>query len=128
MNIQKTLRRLRLATYVLAATGGVYLLNRYEVIPMPSEGCSPLLSLRPGSMLWVDQMAPGLEVGDVAFFNLPGGGVGIARCARTRSGADGVQSYWLETDVESCPGVDSDDLGWVSARDIQGRLILSMDF
>ncbi|MFT7486081.1 MAG: hypothetical protein ACI9F9_001934 [Candidatus Paceibacteria bacterium] len=119
---KRWIARLRRLSLVVAALGGVYLWQRYEVFPLPDAGCSPLMSLSPGSTLWVDKQPPNLGVGDVIFFTLPNGSIGFGRCTKLQD-----RGLWLETDVEACPAVDSNSLGWVERNRVHGRLIMAFD-
>ena len=111
------LRRLSL---LLALGGGFYLWQRYEVLPLAESGCSPLMSLSPGTKMWIDRRPSDLGVGDVLFYELPGGSISFGRCTRV----DG-NKFWIETDVESCPSQASDELGWLPRKRIHARLVMA---
>ena len=119
-------RLLRNATLVVTAAGGLYLWNRFELIDLPSQGCSPLKSLRPGNQLWVDLYPRRIEVGDVVFFQPPAGEVSLARVERIEELEE--SRYWLGGDAPACPGQGSEELGWVSRDWIQGRMMMALDF
>lgn len=120
--LQRTLGR---ATLVAVAIGGIYLWNRYEWMKLPGEGCSPLTRISPGNTLWVDRWPGRIEVGDVLFFDVGDGGIAIAEVSEVAPDGD---RYWVLTDVEDCPGVDSDELGWISRDAVQGRLMMATNF
>jgi len=114
----------RRATLIAAVVAGLYLWSRYELVDLPSEGCSPLLAFAPGTTLWVDTRPPAYGVGDVVFFEDPLGAVQIAR-------VDSIPApgrYWLLTDDEDCPGVDSRGLGAIPAERMRGRVIFAGSF
>ncbi len=115
---------LRRGTLVLAAVGVAYLWTRFELLPLPAEGCSPLRRLRAGTLLWVDRRPGPLEVGDVVFFRLEGGTIALGEVARR---AESPPRSWILTDVPDCPGVDSDDVGWIEDEDVHGRLMMAFD-
>jgi len=115
---------LRRGTLIVAAIAGVYLWSRYEVIPLPAEGCSPLQRLSPGNLLWVDRYPSSVIVGDVLFFEQADGSVGLGEVARLEAAPE---RYWIVTDDDACPAPDSDDFGWVAPDAVYGRLLLAMD-
>ncbi len=117
---KRLLGNLRRGCLLLGVLGALYLWQRYELLPLPRTGCSPLMSLSPGSTLWVDLQAEDLGVGDVIFFSLPSGAIAFGRCTRTQ-GTD----LWLVTDVEACPAEDSQTLGWIAQDRVHGRLVLA---
>lgn len=117
-------RRLRFITLALAALGGAYLWSRYEVIHLPVEGCSPIHQVRAGASLWVDLSPARIEVGDALFFQVPSGQLAFSQVERIK---EGPRSYWVRNDNEACPGSDSESLGWVSANQVHGRLIMALD-
>lgn len=123
----KVLQRiLRNATLVVTFAGGLYLWNRFELFDLPAEGCSPLQSLRPGNKLWVDLYPRRIGVGDVVFFQPPGGEISLGRVERLEE--EPQPRYWLGVDDPACPGQDSEALGWVSRDWIQGRMMMALDF
>ncbi len=121
-NSKQWISVLRRVAIVVAAVGAFYLYQRYEILPLDQAGCSPLMSLRPGSTLWIDRQPSNLGMGDVLFFTLPDGAVGFGRCTRTEG-----DKLWVETDVDDCPAPDSDELGWLQPEQIHGRLIMAFD-
>jgi hypothetical protein len=122
MNSRKILAICRRLTWVLALIGGFYLWDRYELMRLPSEGCSPVVSLRPGTVLWVDRHAKAASVGDVLFYSLPNGQTAIGRCSKQQ---ESPEAFWVVADNPQCPGQDSDDIGWVPPSRIEGRLLLA---
>lgn len=83
-----------------------------------------MLRLRPGATLWIDRRPPSVDLGDIVFFPLPEGGIGLGQVDRFDSQRD---MYWVVTDDERCPGRDSDDLGWIPAGDLYGRLLMAAE-
>ncbi len=120
MNPRKLQRVLSRGTLLLAALGGMYLWTRYEVMTLPEGGCSPLTQLAPGSFMWIDLRPVEIGVGDVLFFDVPGGRLGIGLVERV----EGAR-YWVVTDVVDCPGESSETLGWIGGERVHGRLILA---
>jgi len=117
-------RVLRVLTLALAGVGVLYLWNRYELIDLPEGGCSPLRRLRAGNTLWVDLKPAHIAVGDVLFFELPGGEIGLAEVERSRDG----EAWWVACDDPACPGTDSEELGWIPRERVHGRLLMAFDF
>lgn len=115
--VQRWLSR---ATLVFAALGGLYLWTRYEVLTLPSEGCSPLTRLAPGCVLWIDLRPGSLAPGDVVFFQLADGRLALAEVERREAGR-----LWLVIDEESCPGESSATLGWIPEEHVHGRMIFA---
>ena len=122
MKKQQALAYLRRVTWLFAAGGAIYLWARYDLIRLPGAGCSPLLSLRPESVLWVDRYSRKALPGDVLFFSLPDGRVGFGRCAKRRENPDG---YWIVSDNPSCLGPGSNEFGWVAPGDVQARMVMA---
>ena len=114
----------RRATLIVAAVAGIYIWNRFEVFDLPEEGCSPLLSLAPGTTLWVDTRPRGYAVGDVVFFESAGGDVLIAMV----DSIPAEDSYWVLTDNPDCPGADSSELGPIPAERMRGRVVFAGTF
>lgn len=125
MNPRRLQRSLRLFTLVIAGLGGFYLWNRYELIDLPVEGCSPLRRIRPGQTLWIDLSPSTISAGDVVFFELPDGQLALAQVDRL---ASEPQRYWLLCDDPGCPGEDSDNHGWIPRELIHGRMMMAFDF
>jgi len=114
----------RRATVIAAVVAGLYLWSRFELLDLPAAGCSPLLSIAPGTTLWVDTRPPAYVAGDVAFFEGPAGDVLIAV-------VDSVPApgrYWLLTDNEACPSDDSRELGAIPAERMRGRVVFAGSF
>lgn len=119
--VQRFLRNL---TLVCAVAGGVYLWNRYELIDLPQEGQSPLKSLSPGNRLWVDLMPRTIVVGDVLFYAPPAGGLAFGRVERIE---EEPRRYWVVIDVPELDAPSSEELGWISSEQVQGRLMMALD-
>ncbi len=122
MKARKVLGVCRRLTWVLVLVGGFYLWNRYELMRFPSDGCSPLVSLRPGSVLWIDRESQAASVGDVLFYSIPTGQAAIGRCSKLRQSPP---AFWIVADNPACPGPDSNSLGWIGLDQIQGRVLLA---
>ena len=125
MNPKQVQRILGRATLLAVAISGIYLWSRYEWMKLPGEGCSPLTRISPGSTLWVDRWPGGIVPGDVIFFAVEDGSIALAEVGAVAPEGD---RYWVTTDVEECPGADSDELGWISRDAVRGRLLMATNF
>jgi hypothetical protein len=119
---QRVLAILRRMTWIFAAGGAIYLWGRYDLIRLPGEGCSPLLSLRPESILWVDRNAREIRAGDVLFFSQANGSLGFGRVSKLKASPLG---FWILADNPECSAKDSTDFGWVQASAIQARMVMA---
>lgn len=126
MNPRLLQRHLRLLTLLLAAAGVLYLFQRYETFGLREEDCSPLLRFAPGDDLLLDRWPRSLRRDDALLFSGPDGELylGIVRAVREAQGGEG-SALWIETDAPDCPGKDSDELGWIAARDVQARVLMA---
>jgi hypothetical protein len=128
-------RRLRHLTWIVALGALFYLGWRYEMLTLPREGCSPLARFRPGQTLLTDRHPSEVGIGDAILFH-EGGRVLLAEVRRlrgdqelpatggSRQRLDFVRELWLETDVPSCPGEGSPELGWIPTEDLSARVLL----
>ena len=115
-------RRL-LGLYALVAIG--YLMWRFELETLPDEGCSPLLSLRPGAHLLVDVRPRELHEGDTVLFRDLTGRLLIARIVPRPDSAGDGPGFWLATDNRACPGPDSSSLGLIPRERCEGRMLFA---
>lgn len=126
-NPQALLQPARRVIYLLAALGVVYLIWRFELVRLPNEGCSPLLRVGAGDLLWFDQRPSQLGEGDVVLFEGPGGALLLGEI-RADDEADRPKvpgAFWIRTDRPDCPGFDSVELGWIPRERVHGRMLLA---
>ena len=119
MNAPRAIRTLRRVTLALAAVGLVYLWVRFDTITIEG-GRSPIHRYGTGDRLIVDLHARDLEVGNAIIARDPEGGLHLALVARiSQEGA-----VWLSVDHPEA--VSSEQLGWFSADDVLGRVVLAL--
>ena len=125
------LRRFRIALWLGAFAAAAYLLVRFETVTLPSEGCSPLLSISPGARLWIDVLPPETVLGDVVLCresgsdNLLLGRIAEPPLELTGDAARALAggALWIVGDHPSCPARDSRLLGPVERDAVAGRLV-----
>lgn len=120
MNPRSLIAPLRRATLVLALLMGIWLFWRFDRMRLPEAGCSPLAGVGAGDLLLVDRHPSRLDPGDAVFVEVEGR-VHLARITER----DGAGQLWLQTEVSSCPGADSDDFGWLHPDSVVGRVLLA---
>ncbi len=120
-------RHVSRAILVLSVLGVLYLFWRFELIRLPRSGCSPLLRLSPGDLLLFDSKSPHYQVGDIVLFAGPGGSLHLGEIRRHEADAepDDPDAVWVLTDRPDCPGLDSDDLGWIGREQLRGRMLIA---
>ena len=108
----------------LAFLGALYLIWRVDVLRLPGAGCAPVLRFSPGALLLFDSQPPRFYTGDVVLFEAEGTEtlyLGVVE--REEDGR-----YWIQTDSPTCPGTDSDELGWIAKGQIRGRALIALPF
>ncbi len=123
MNPARLARPLRLAAYLLAGAGLLYLWTRFDAYQLPAEGCSPLLRFAPGDRLLLDRRPAPAREGDALLVRGEDGLLYLGRVTRLRR-REGQREVWIETDSPTCPGRDSDEMGWIPSDRIAARVIL----
>lgn len=122
MNPKLVVARVQRVILALAFFGGLYLLYRIDLLRVPAAGCSPVLRYSPGALLLLDSHPPRLYAGDVVLFETEGTTtlyLGVVE--REEDGR-----FWILTDNPTCPGTDSDDVGWVAKDLVRGRALLAL--
>jgi hypothetical protein len=119
---RRLVRGLRWATIAAALGAALYLGGRFEVVTLPSEGCSPVARYVPGVRLLVDRWARTWQSGDCVFVSDAAGAVHLVLLAE----CDATDAWWTRSDVDACPGAAGDELGWVPADRLLGRVLLGM--
>ena len=110
----------RRVTLLAALAGVFYAVSRFEILEMPSDRCSPLLALAPGTTLVVDLRPGACKSGDVVFHEGDAGEIWIGRIDEVRD-----EGLWIVTDDDTCPVPDSELLGPVRSKRLRGRVVLS---
>lgn len=129
---RKLLFWLRLTIILIAFLGLWHLAQRFELVKLPEDACSPVSSFEPGVSLLVDRAPEVLYLGDVVLFELPGGALGLGRISpppgsapdtlRTESG------YWILGDSPDCPVPDSRAHGTFPDSAIAARVLFPIRF
>ncbi|MEM7309745.1 MAG: hypothetical protein AAF682_23925 [Planctomycetota bacterium] len=127
------LRRARIGLYVVAAAAVLYLSLRFDVTGLPTEGCTPVRDIPPGSRLVVDLHASTLFEGDAVLFRAADdelllGLVGVLPPTAPETFAErvGAGELWIVADNESCPARDSRALGPIPRDRVVGKVFLSL--
>lgn len=125
LNPRTLTRHARLICLILTLAGGIYLYRRYELFDLPQAGCSPVSRYSPGARLLLDRRPPRLESGDGVLFAAGDEVLYLGLVDRTRGGSDLMPAeVWIQTDVEACPGPDSDEFGWIPVEGIRARVMM----
>jgi hypothetical protein len=114
---------------VASLAGALYLTWRIDFLRLPREGCSPVLRYAPGALLLVDSRPPRVFADDVVLFaEGPTLLLGIVERfgeAQATSGSSAAP-LWIVTDDEDCAGRGSDELGWIPADALRGRVLFAL--
>ena len=135
----RALKRLRYAFWCAALLAAGYLVLRFETVTLPSEACSPLLSISPGARLWIDVFARAPIEGDIVLFRAadlddpeqPGALLlGRVEAPPLDLPTDVAQelaggALWIVGDHPSCPVRDSRLLGPIPRAALEGRLVFT---
>lgn len=117
-------RILRLGSLGGALLGLAWIYGRFDLVTLPSEGCTPLFDLEPGDRVLVDRCPPNLATGHGVLFSDGGGRLLLGRISRAAAVAAG--ELWILTDDPSCPGDDSRQLGPVPVDRVRGRILFPL--
>lgn len=133
MNARLALKRTRIALYVVVLAAVVLGVLRYDLVSLPTQGCSPLRHFEPGDRLVVDRWVGDLDADDVVLFEEPSGELYLARVGTIPASAPAGMhaavaggNLWLVTDVPDCPSRDSRALGPVDPAWVRGRIHLKL--
>lgn len=119
------LHRIRRITTVVAILGLGYLVVRFDLMMLPKDRCSPLVRFDPGDRLIVDGHPSSVGPGDAILVRTRSGVVVVTRVQALRE-EDGA--VWCTTDNPDCPGLRSEEAGWISTEAIAGRVLLAWNF
>ncbi|MEM9380918.1 MAG: hypothetical protein AAGB93_13275 [Planctomycetota bacterium] len=112
-------------TVLLAVLGVGYLVLRFDIIGLPEDRCCPLTRFEPGDRLIVDGRPVSVAAGDAVLVRTADGSLHLTRISEVRP-EDG--RLWCATDAPDCPGLSSEDVGWIDPRAVDGRVLLSWEF
>lgn len=121
MNPKQWVRPLRRGSLLCALVVGCYLVWRFGTLQFPAEGCSPLASIGAGDVLLVDRRPGALKL-EAALFVEVEEQLYLVRLKRR----DAQGRLWVETEVSTCPGADSDDFGWIERDAVRSRVLMAM--
>ncbi len=136
---RQVLRYLRLAVLVVAAMGFAHLYQRYKLVSVPSESCSPILGVEPGTKLLVDT-APteeNLFLNDLVLYALPSSPgdpihYSYGRITTPPGSPPGTlrteAGFWLLGDNPDCPYPDSRSEGTFPLESITARVLFPLRF
>jgi hypothetical protein len=118
---------------VLVAFGGLWhLTQRFELIKLPEDACSPLVSFDPGVSLLVDRTPEQLYLDDAVLFELPDGALGLGRIQVPPGSPAGTLrtdvGYWIRGDAPDCDTPDSQEYGAIEPSAIVARVLFPIRF
>ena len=122
---RQLLKRFRRITLLVAGLGLVYLVTRFDIVGLPEDRGCPLIRFEPGDRLIVDGRASRIGAGDAVIVRTADGGLHLTRVSAVRS-TDGA--LWCKTDSPDTPGLGSADVGWIDARAVEGRVLMTWDY
>jgi len=136
---RRVLRHVRMGVLVVAVIGFAHLYQRFKLIAVPVESCSPILGVEPGTKLLVDTEPTDehLFLGDLVLYALPADADGVVRYSYgriavppgsppgTRRLDDG---FWLLGDNPSCPYPDSRSEGLFPIEAVAARVLFPLRF
>lgn len=118
---------------VLVAFGALWHLSqRFELVKLPEDSCSPLTSFEPGISLLVDRQPEALYLDDAVLFELPGGALGLGRITTPPGSPPGTLStqagYWILGNAPDCDAPDSQEHGAIAREAIVARVLFPLRF
>ena len=117
-------RTLRVISIGGALLGLAWIYGRFDLLTLPTEGCTPLFDLEPGDRVLVDRRPQQLSIGHGVLFSDGDGRLLLGRVSDDVAVADG--ELWILTDDPACPGDDSRQLGPVPADRVRGRILFPL--
>lgn len=120
----QVLRVVRKATLALTVLGAAYLLWRFDLEALPEDRCSPLTRFSGGDQLLIDRRPTDLAPGNALLVRDGTGLLHLGLVERVRPEDGPLEAVWVVTDARDCPAPDSEDFGWIPARDVTGRVVL----
>lgn len=124
MSPQRVRRIARLLTLAGFLVGIAYLYGRYDLMTLPSAGCSPLYNLDPGDRLLLDRRPPQLAPGHSVLFADPDGRLLLGQVSDAV--AVSAQELWILTQDPNCPGADSRQFGPVPKDRVRARVLFPL--
>ena len=122
----------RIGVVLVAFLGFWYLSQRFEMVKLPEDACSPLVSFEAGVSLLVDRRPEKLYLDDAVLFELPDGALGLGRICvppgmppgtlRTEAG------YWILGDAPDCDTPDSQEYGAIAPEAVAARVLFPLQF
>ncbi len=117
-------RFLRVVSLGGALLGLAWIYGRFDLLTLPSEGCTPLFDLDPGDRVLIDRRPKRLNAGHGVLFSSGDGRLLLGRVsAEVAVPAD---ELWIETDDPACPGDDSRSLGPIPREQVRGRVLFPL--
>ena len=117
-------RILRLVSLGGALLGLAWIYGRFDLVALPSEGCTPLFDLEPGDRVLVDRRPPNLATGHSVLFSDDRDRLLLGRISGAVAVAAG--ELWILTEDPLCPGDDSRQLGPVPVDRVRGRILFPL--
>lgn len=106
--------------------------QRFELVKLGEDNCSPLSSFMPGVSLLVDRKPEKLFLDDAVLFEFPGDGLGLGRISLPPGSAPGTlrteSGFWILGDAPECHTPDSRDHGIVAPERIVARVLFPIKF
>ena len=129
---RKVIFWMRIGVILFAFLGLWQLTQRFELVKLPEDACSPLTSYAPGVSLLVDRQPEQLFLDDAVLFDLPGGGLGLGRIGVPPGSAPGTLrtevGYWILGDAPDCDTPDSQEHGVFGPEAIVARVLFPIRF
>ena len=124
------LDRMRIVVYVVLVVVTGFVLWRYDLVRLPSEGCSPLVGFAPGDRLVVERRLVAADVeGEAVLYRAPTGELLLGRVSPLPPSAPPEHwaaveagALWLEVERRDCPGGDSRRFGPIETEAAWGRV------
>jgi len=129
---RKILFWMRAGVVLLAFFGLWQLSQRFELVKLPEDACSPLTSYDPGVSLLVDRKPEQLYLDDAVLFSLPDGALGLGRIETPPGSPEGTlrteAGYWILGNAPNCDTPDSHEHGIFEPDAIVARVLFPIRF
>jgi hypothetical protein len=130
---RRLLQRVRLTVRFVAIGVVVFFVWRYDLVRLPSEGCSPLVAYAPGDRLVVDRHPGAPGTADAVLFRGPEDELllGLVTAPPESAPEDvwracAAGALWIVAEREDCPSADSRRLGPIARERIEGRIAFAL--